>query len=198
MLNLASKTSDDWSARIQADLAPVLVDHAHCEKKAASTAMGLIFKHQDRPELCVQLSALAREELEHFERCIALLQSRGIAFDRMTPSPYAKRLHGACRSEEPGKSVDVLLCCGLIEARSCERMKILSETLPDAELAAFYGELLASEARHHTTYVDLACLFEDRPAVMARLRELSEFEADVIANAPAEARLHSAGVALSA
>lgn len=198
MLNLSSTTAPDWSERIQADLAPVLLDHAHCEKKAASTALGLIFKHQDRPELCAQLSALAREELEHFERCLDLLRDRGIAFGRLTPSPYAKRLHGACRTEEPAKSVDVLLCCGLIEARSCERMKILSETLPDTELAAFYGELLASEARHHTTYVDLACLFEERPQVMARLEELSQFEAEVIASAPAEARLHSAGVLQSA
>lgn len=193
MLHLASKTADDWAGRVIADLDPVLVDHAHCEKKAASSAMGLIFKHQDKPELLRPLSELAREELEHFEQCLTLLSERGIAFGRLSPSPYAARLHQACRKAEPGKSVDTLLVCALIEARSCERMKILSEALPDAELAAFYKELLASEARHHTTYVDLACLFDERPAVMARLTELAEHEAHVLATAPAESRLHSAG-----
>ena len=128
----------------------MLVDHAHCEKKAASTAMGLIFKHQDRPKLCAALSALAREELEHFEQCLTLLERRGIPFDRLTPSPYAKRLHAACRSPEPQRSVDVLLCCALIEARSCERMKILSETLPDVELAALPGPVgKRSTPPHH-------------------------------------------------
>lgn len=193
MLHLASTTASDWADRVLLDLDAVLLDHAHCEKKAASTALGLIFAHQDRAELMLPLSELAREELEHFELCLARLAERGIAFGRQTPSPYAARLHAACRKERPGKSVDVLLCCALIEARSCERMKILSERLPDPELAGFYRELLASEARHHTTYVDLAAAFEDRAAVMARLRELAEHEAEVIATAPEEARLHSAG-----
>lgn len=196
MLHLASTTADDWADRVLADLPSVLVDHAHCEKKAASSAMGLIFRHQDKLELLRPLSELAREELEHFELCLDLLADRGIPFERMTPSPYAAQLHKACRKEEPGKSVDVLLCCALIEARSCERMKILSQRLPDAELAAFYKDLLASEARHHTTYVDLACLFAPRAEVTARLAELAQHEATVIAQAPAEARLHAAGPVL--
>ncbi len=193
MLNLASTTADDWADRILTDLDPVLLDHAHCEKKAASTAVNLIFKHQDRAELMRPLSELAREELEHFEICLTKLAARGIAFERLNPSPYAAELHRACRKQEPAKTIDVLLCCALIEARSCERMKILSERLPDPELAAFYGELLSSEARHHTIYVDLACAFEERAVVAARLQELALHEADVIARAPAEPRLHSAG-----
>jgi len=193
MLNLASETAADWPARALVDLPSVLLDHAHCEKRAASSAVGLIFRHQDRPELLRPLCALAREELEHFERCLGVLDARGIQFGRLTPSPYAARLHTACRKEEPGKSVDTLICCALIEARSCERMKLLSEHLPDAELAAFYRDLLASEARHHTTFIDLACLLEDRATVTERLGELALHEASVIASAPAEARLHSAG-----
>ncbi len=193
MLNLAAPTAPDWAERVLGALDLVLLDHAHCEKKAASSAMGLIFKHQDRPEVLRPLSELAREELEHFERCLALLQARGIAFRRLAPSPYARRLHAACRGEEPGRSVDTLLVCALIEARSCERMKILAERVPDAELAAFYRDLLASEARHHTTYVDLAARFADRGEVSERLRALARHEAEVLATAPAEARLHSAG-----
>lgn len=193
MLHLASTTADDWADRVLADLPAVLLDHAHCEKKAASSAMGLIFRHQDKPELMRPLSELAREELEHFELCLTVLGERGIPFERQTPSPYAARLHAACRKEEPHKSVDVLLCCALIEARSCERMKLLSQHLPDPELARFYKDLLASEARHHTTYVDLACHLAPRSEVTARLLELAAHEATVIAEAPAEARLHSAG-----
>jgi tRNA-(ms[2]io[6]A)-hydroxylase len=193
MLNLHAPTAPDWSERIRLDVPTLLVDHAHCEKKAASTAIQLIFTHQDRQEMMAPLSELAREELRHFEQCLRLLERRGIPFIRLRPSPYAATLRKACRKEEPAKTVDVLLVCALIEARSCERMKILSETLEDRELAGFYGELLASEARHHTTYIDMASAFEDRAVVMARLAELAIVESEVLFATPDEARMHSAG-----
>ena len=193
MLNLTSETHPSWSRRIVHDLDELLLDHTHCEKKAASTAINLIFLYQEMPELMAPLSAIAREELEHFELCLALLKRRVILFRRQQPSPYARDLRKACRTTEPGRFVDVMLCCSLIEARSCERMKILSETLEDAELAAFYGTLLASEARHHTTYVDMAALVADRATVVPRLRELAVIEANIIANAPDVPRMHAAG-----
>jgi tRNA 2-(methylsulfanyl)-N6-isopentenyladenosine37 hydroxylase len=193
MLNLASETDPSWSRRIVADLDALLLDHTHCEKKAASTAINLIFHYQDRAELMTPLSELAREELRHFERCLELLESRGVEFGRQRPSPYARELREAVRKQEPERFIDVMLCCALIEARSCERMKILSETLEDPLLAAFYGELLASEARHHMTYVDLAALAADRQQVLARLAELAAVEAEILANAPEISRMHAAG-----
>jgi len=193
MLNLATETDPDWSRRILQDLDELLLDHAHCEKKAASTAINLIFHYQERVELMAPLSAIAREELEHFERCLRVLASRGVLFERQRPSPYARELRNACRKAEPGRFIDVMLVCSLIEARSCERMKILSETLEDPDLAAFYAELLASEARHHTSYVDMAALAADRETVEARLIELAVAEGEIIGNAPAEPRMHAAG-----
>ena len=198
MLNLASETDPSWSRRILADLDALLLDHTHCEKKAASTAINLIFHYQDRPELMVPLSELAREELRHFERCLDLLGSRGVAFRRQRPSPYARELREAVRKQEPERFVDVMLCCALIEARSCERMKILSEDLEDPDLAVFYADLLASEARHHTTYVDLAVLAADRATVQARLAELALVEAEILARAPELSRMHAAGMEPSA
>ncbi len=193
MLNLATDTDASWSSRILADLDELLLDHTHCEKKAASTAINLIFHYQERVEIMAPLSEVAREELGHFELCLELLAARGIPFRRQRPSPYARELRDVCRKSEPGRYIDVMLCCAIIEARSCERMKILSETLPDRELAAFYADLLASEARHHTMYVDLAALATDRASAQARLIELAAIEGEIIANAPAEPRMHSAG-----
>lgn len=193
MLNLASDTAPDWVERILPALGEVLLDHCHCEMKAASTAVSLTFRYQDDSGFVRALSAVAREELEHFEQVLELLAERGIPFARQRPSSYARRLHEAVRPGEPERYLDTLLCCALIEARSCERMKRLSEGLPDRQLAEFYRGLLATEARHHTLYLDLAALRFDRATIRARLAELAEHEAHVIATAPPEARLHSAG-----
>lgn len=188
---LAQPTDPAWVPLVLSRLDEVLADHAHCEKKAASTAIAMIFRYQARPELMAPLSALAREELEHFERCLRILDDRGIAFGPQVPSPYAARLREACRVEEPARLLDTLLCCALIEARSCERMKILSEGLPDAELRAFYRDLLASEARHHTLYVDLAERFFPRDEVRARLADLALHEAAVLSEPSLQIRLHA-------
>lgn len=196
MLNLASDTAPDWVERVLVAFDEVLLDHGHCEKKAASTAVALVFRYQDDVRLVRALSPVAREELEHFEQVLELLARRGVPFERQRPSPYARRLHEAVRPGEPEQYLDTLLCCALIEARSCERMKLLAEGLPDPELAAFYRGLLASEARHHTLYLDLAALRFDRATIRARLAELAAHEAHVLATAPPEARLHSAGPVL--
>lgn len=193
MLRLKSDTPATWvDDTVLPNLATVLIDHAHCEKKAASTAIALLFRYPDRTALLQPLSALAREELEHFELLLALLKARGIPFERQQPSPYAGRLHEQVRREEPARLLDTLLACALIEARSCERMKLLSQTLPDPELAAFYGDLLASEARHFMTYVQLAMNYFERAVVEARLEELATHEAAVLMGAPQRPRLHAA------
>ena len=191
MLGLAAPSSPAWLERALAHLDQVLVDHAHCEKKAASTAVSLLFRYPERTALLPVLSALAREELAHFEQVLGLLDRRGIAYGRLTPSPYATELLAAVRPEEPERLADTLLCLALIEARSCERMRLLSEAVDDAELATFYRGLLASEARHHQSYVSLAATVLPETAVRERLAELAAHEAAVIAAAPALPRMHT-------
>ena len=191
MLNLAAPTDPAWLPRALAHLDEVLVDHAHCEKKAASTAMSLVFKYPAEPGLPGALSALAREELLHFETVLGALARRGIPFRHQVPSPYAAALMKAVRPREPDRLVDTLLCMALIEARSCERMRLLASALADDELGALYRGLLASEARHHQTYVDLASAAGDAGAVRDRLHALAAHEAAVLAAAPPVARLHA-------
>lgn len=193
MLHLASETDRGWVGRVSADLPTLLLDHAHCEKKAASTSINLIFRYQIFPELMTPLSALAREELEHFELVIGVMGARGLAFGPLAPSPYAEGLYRAVRREEPHRLLDTLLVCSLIEARSCERMKLLAEGLADPELAELYRGLLASEARHHTTYTRLGADRFGADVVEERLRELADHEARVVADMPCEVRMHSAG-----
>ncbi|TNE90067.1 MAG: tRNA-(ms[2]io[6]A)-hydroxylase [Deltaproteobacteria bacterium] len=190
MLHLASETDPGWADYALAHLDEILVDHAHCEKKAASTALNLMFRYPDRSELLVPLSELAREELEHFEQALERLRERGVTFYRMTPSDYAGDLYRAIRKEEPLRLLDTLLVCSLIEARSCERMKLLSQALPEGVLKDWYVGLLASEARHHVGYVTLAEHYFPREQVKARLVELSEVEASVLTSGAAP-RMHA-------
>jgi tRNA-(ms[2]io[6]A)-hydroxylase len=192
MLSLAAATDPAWTRRALADLDEILIDHAHCEKKAASSAVSLLFKYPDRPALLPPLAALAREELVHFETVLAALRTRGVAFRHKVPSPYARRLLAAVRPGEPARLLDTLLCMALIEARSCERMGLLADGLVELpELARVYRNLLASEARHHHVYVELAETLVPAAEVRARLAELALHEAAVLAAVPPLARLHA-------
>jgi tRNA-(ms[2]io[6]A)-hydroxylase len=191
MLHLASSTDPAWTSRALAHLDEILVDHAHCEKKAASTAMSLLFRYPERPALALALSELAREELTHFERVVGLLAARGVALCHQRPGSYAAGLLAAVRPTEPERLVDTLLCMALIEARSYERMQLLAEECSDPAVAALYGELLASEARHHATYVELAALVAAPASVEARLGELAAHEAAVLAAVAPLPRLHA-------
>jgi tRNA 2-(methylsulfanyl)-N6-isopentenyladenosine37 hydroxylase len=204
MLHLHARTDPAWGRRALACLDEILVDHAHCEKKAASTAIGLVFRYPEYPQLAVPLARLAREELEHFELVIGHIRRRGGELGRLRPSPYAAELVAAVDRHEPARAIDTLLCCALIEARSCDRMQVLQRALADAlahadprvdaELVELYDGLLACEARHHASYVELARLLPgaDRVQIEARLEALAQHEAQVIAGAPPIARLHAA------
>jgi tRNA-(ms[2]io[6]A)-hydroxylase len=191
MLHLASTTGPAWLARALAHLDEILVDHAHCEKKAASTAVSLLFRYPERTALLRPLSRLAREELRHFEQVVGVLAARGVPLGRQVPSPYAAQLMAAVRPEEPGRLLDTLLCMGLIEARSCERLQLLAGAVPDPDLAELFGGLLASEARHHRTYTTLASRVATSTEVRDRLADLARHEASVIARAPDWPRLHT-------
>jgi tRNA 2-(methylsulfanyl)-N6-isopentenyladenosine37 hydroxylase len=193
MLHLHSPTEANWIARALAAIPEILLDHAHCEKKAASTAMSMIFKYPDHPSLVLPLSELAREELVHFEEVLRHLARRSIAYRRQRPSPYAGKLMAIVRPTEPLRMIDTLLACAFIEARSCERMKLLASHLEDGELKALYKSLLASEARHHRLFVDLALSTKvlAARAIDQRIEEIAAHEAAVIVDAPSEPRLHN-------
>lgn len=188
VLRLAAPTAASWVAHVTSHLDELLIDLAHCEKKAASTIVSLLFRYPEVPGLAAELSPIAREELEHFEEVLAHLATRGIAFRRLVPAPYASDLLAAVRATEPERLVDTLLCLALIEARSCERMQLLADALADAPAAALYRRLLASEARHHATYVALATrLAPDPEAASARLTVLATHEATALTTTTATA-----------
>jgi tRNA-(ms[2]io[6]A)-hydroxylase len=191
VLNLASRTPPDWAHRAAAHIEDVLLDHAHCEKKAAGAAVRMLFRYPQHVFLQQPIAALAREELEHFSRVLGLLAERGIPFARQKPSAYGGRLHALLRVEEPAALLDLLLVSALIEARSCERFRLLAGTLEDAEIAGLYADLLASEARHHQTYVELAEALAPRDEVRTRLRDLADHEARILEEPSRHVRLHS-------
>ncbi|PLW82295.1 tRNA-(ms[2]io[6]A)-hydroxylase [Kineobactrum sediminis] len=168
----------------------LLVDHANCEKKAASTALNLMYRYVEHPRLLHKLSRLAREELRHFEQVLGLLQKRNIDYPQLSASRYAGELRKQVRGNEPGRLVDTLLVGALIEARSCERFAALIPVLDD-ELAAFYGSLLKSEARHFQDYLALASALAPETEVTARLAVLRAREAELICGHDTEFRFHS-------
>jgi tRNA 2-(methylsulfanyl)-N6-isopentenyladenosine37 hydroxylase len=191
MLHLQSPTDDSWLAQVDAHLDEVLIDHAHCEKKAAGTALNLIFHYVEDRELCREMTEIVAEELEHFHMVLDLLEKRGIRFRRLKPSQYGRRLNDLVRKQEPQRAVDRLLVAGLIEARSCERFQALAEHVQDEELAEFYRSLFESEARHHSTYTRLAKHFTSEAEVNRRLEELYAAEAEIMAEREPLARMHS-------
>ncbi|MBI3822742.1 MAG: tRNA-(ms[2]io[6]A)-hydroxylase [Planctomycetes bacterium] len=191
MLNLRTETPACWLKQVSANLEELLIDHAHCEKKAAGVAMNLLFAYVDRVELVRAMSAIVQEELSHFHLVLDLLERRGIRFRKIPPSRYGERLRALCNKQEPLRAVDRLLTAALIEARSCERFGLLRDHLADVELAAFFGDLFESEARHHSTYVRLAKLFVPEERVEARLAELAVEEGRIIESGENLSRMHS-------
>ncbi len=191
MLCLHSRTQDAWLQRAIAGTDDVLIDHAHCERKAATNALNLLGRFPDHAELQTPLLALAREELEHFELVLGLLAARGTPLKAQAPTGYQARLFELVRGGMPDKLVDSLLCGALIEARSCERFRLLSEQHPDAELRQAFRSLLESEARHHSVFVRLAEMQAPREVVRARLEELAQQEVAILERVPPLARIHS-------
>ena len=191
MLNLKCDTSPRWLAQVDEHLDEILIDHAHCERKAAGTAMNLMFAYLEREELTRELTPIVNEELEHYQMVLDRLKQRGIRFRRLRPGSYGKKLHELTRKLEPGRAVDRLLIAALIEARSCERFAQLRDHLDDRPLAEFFGGLFESEARHYSTYVRLAKLFAPVDDVQNRLGELAEQEAEIIQAGDELPRVHS-------
>ena len=192
MLHLAAPTDPGWFDRVSQHLDVILLDHAHLEKRAGSTALAMIFRYaHDHPRLGRVLAEIVQEEMDHYARMLDLLQERGIAYERLTPAAYAGELVAEVRREEPQALLDKLLVAALIEARSCERFQILAARVDDPALAAFYQELYVCEARHHTTYTDLARRIFDAEVVAPRLDERATREVEALRACGGAPRLHA-------
>ena len=186
---LRAPTPPAWVDAAVDNWRDVLVDHANCEKKAASTALALIFAYPEDDLLCLALSRLAREELRHFEQVQRMMTALDIAFIRQKPGRYASSLRARMRTTPTERKLDLLLTGALIEARSCERFGLLAPRLP-APLGAFYGQLAQSEARHFELYVELAGA-RAPDDWRARLHILAEEEALLATQPDEELRFHS-------
>jgi tRNA-(ms[2]io[6]A)-hydroxylase len=189
---LDTATPEEWLDLASERLPEMLLDHANCELKAASTALGFLYRYPDRTALAQRMSRLAREELKHFEQVRSIMDDMDIPFERLSASRYAGGLRDAARTDEPHKLLDLLLIGALIEARSCERFAMIAPRLPE-RLGKFYGGLLASEARHFEHYIAFAkseCDVDDE-AIEQRLRELKTIEAALILDPDPVFRFHS-------
>ncbi|MCB9521719.1 MAG: tRNA-(ms[2]io[6]A)-hydroxylase [Myxococcales bacterium] len=191
MLGLKTQTSPDFVARFEADVEEMLLDHAHCEKKAAATALGLLSRYPDFIELVSTMPEIVEEEIAHFKQVVDLMSERGWEYRGQRPSAYAGKLHRLCRTGFHEALIDRLLISALIEARSCERFDLLANNLEDRELAEFYRSLFASEARHYMTYVRLASGRYGEDVVRARLDELATAEGAIVAEGEDAPRLHA-------
>jgi tRNA-(ms[2]io[6]A)-hydroxylase len=198
MLCLTVPTDSAWIAHAMNDLGALLVDHAHCELKAATNALSLAARHAERTDLVLALTDLARDEIDHYQRVVRMLAARGLALGSPPADPYAKELRQAAHETTKGQRapgevnaavlVDRLLIGALIEARSCERFKLIVDALATRneagahELCVFYNELFACEARHFRVYVDLAksVVPEKAADVDERLRVLARAEGRII------------------
>lgn len=173
---LQTPTSQAWVEQAIAHLDTVLLDHSHCERKAAGVAMNLMCRYPSSEKLVRALTAIAQEELSHFELVNQWLERRQVPLQPLPAPPYGAGLSKQVRRVEPDRMLDSLLVAALIEARSHERLGLLAAHCPEPELAQFFHSLMASEARHYGAYWVLATTYFDRATVNARLTELSAIE----------------------
>ncbi|MDF3021254.1 MAG: tRNA-hydroxylase [Steroidobacteraceae bacterium] len=187
---LKAETPRAWVEAAVQDLPTLLVDHANCEKKAASTAMALIFAYPEDRSLAVALSRLAREELKHFEQVERLMKKLDVPYQRMKPGRYASELRKLVRTHEPRRKLDLMIVHALIEARSCERFRLLSKHLP-AQVKELYAQLERSEARHFELYLNFAEREFDAREVAERLAIIAAREAELATSSDEDLRFHS-------
>ena len=187
---LKAPTPRAWVDAALEDLPTLLVDHANCEKKAASTAMALIFAYPEDRALSVALSRLAREELKHFEQVERLMKKLEVPYQRMKPGRYASELRKLVRTHEPKRKLDLMIVHALIEARSCERFRLLAKRLPEP-VGVLYEQLERSEARHFELYLNFAEREFSAEEIFARLELIAVREAELATSIDRELRFHS-------
>ena len=188
---LSSLTSNEWMHLALSNPIDILIDHAHCERKAAGVAIQLMFRYPSEPDLAKFLSPIAREELEHFEKILYLLKDLGHSLKALKPPPYGAELAKCIRKEEPHRMLDSFLIAGLIEARSHERLSLLALNSKDKSLKLLYASLIESEARHFGIYWKLAQNKFSRDETFQRLEELSNVETQILSQTFCLPRIHS-------
>ena len=192
MLGLKLPTDPRWVNIVEKNIEEILTDHAYCEQKAASTAISLIVTHPEYSELVTAMTALAREEMGHFRMVHDRILERGLTLGRDRKDEYVVKLmtffpKGGSRVTN---LIHRLLYAALIEARSCERFRLLSENLEDKELAEFYRSLMVSEANHYTMFLNFARQYGDRKEVDQKWQNLLEFEAEIMRNLGKKETMH--------
>ena len=187
---LACETPEEWLKKAQESPEILLVDHANCEKKAASTALNLIYKYVQYPGMLIQLSQLAREEMRHFEQVVSILNDRNIKYFHISPARYAGELRKGVRTQEPSRLIDLLVVSAIVEARSCERFDKLTSVV-DQELSEFYASLLRSESRHFRVYLNLAEEMADGVDIKNRIDFFLSKDYELVTSPDSEFRFHS-------
>lgn len=192
MLGLKLPTDPRWVRLVESNIEEILTDHAWCEQKAASNAISIVVNNSQYPELVREMLGLAKEELEHFERVHEVIQQRGYTLGPERKDSYVNELFkfmkkGGSRNEA---LIERLLFAAMIEARSCERFRVLSQNIKDEELAAFYHELMVSEAGHYTLFLKMARNYSESTDVDGRWKEWLDYEAEVIQNYGKEETVH--------
>lgn len=192
MLGLKLPTDPRWVNIVEKNIEEILTDHAYCEQKAASTAISLIVTHPEYSQLVTAMTALAREEMGHFKMVHDRILERGLSLGRDRKDEYVIKLmtffpKGGSRLTN---LIHRLLYAALIEARSCERFRLLSENLEDKELAEFYRSLMVSEANHYTMFLNFARQYGDRKEVDQKWQDLLEFEAEIMKDLGRKETMH--------
>jgi tRNA-(ms[2]io[6]A)-hydroxylase len=184
VLGLELPTDPRWVNIAEKNIEEILIDHAYCEQKAASSGITLIVKYPEKEKLVETMTAIVSEEWSHFERVMAELRKRGMKLGPLRRDEYVEQLNKIIRAggSREFQLVEKLLMNALIEARSCERFRLLSKEIKDKSLSEFYHELMISEAGHYKTYLNLAKEYMDEKAVMERWRELLDQEAEIVKN----------------
>ena len=189
--HLSAISSDEWIKMAIENPIEILIDHAHCEKKAAGVAIQLMFRYPTEPNLSEVLSPIAREELEHFEKMLYFLKERGIVLKALKPPPYGAELAKNIRKEEPLRMLDSFLIAGIIEARSHERLSILALNSKESATRDLYQSLVESEARHFGVYWKLAQSKFDKEETFKRLDQLARKEEEILYRTFSMPRIHS-------
>ncbi len=185
---------DEWFQAAPNHLPELLMDHANCEKKAASTALSMMYRYVQFPDLLKKMSSLAREELRHFEQVLELMAEQGVVYEQINSARYAQGLHQLVSKNEPRRLVDLLICGAVVEARSCERFAGLASVLPE-DIGALYGSLLNSEARHFQDYLQMARRANEQAGgyedFAARVEEFLVVDAQLVTSDDDQFRFHS-------
>lgn len=192
MLRLKLPTDPRWANIAEKNIEEILTDHAFCEQKAASTAISLLVTYPEHSDLVTEMAALAREEMSHFEMVHKRILDRGLTLGRERKDEYVARINQFFpkTGDRNERLINRLLIAALIEARSCERFKVLSENISDKELAKFYDSLMVSEANHYTMFIGLARKYGKRKEVDAKWDALLDFEAEVMRDFGKKEHIH--------